>query len=120
MRGIVVPSCFTAIGVLCATATLSVEAGPVWDGESLPLTIEVTQDVPVSPRYCVNQPRATLCGAEFTINKGQRFHVVEMLQEGGCRIVFLGTSHELASCPWMPGFRDHQADIFKVVEFHNL
>jgi hypothetical protein len=87
------------------------------DGKSLPITIQVTQDVPVGQRYCVYQVRGTLCSSvEFTITKGQRFEVVELRQEGECRIEFTGTSYELASCPWMPGFTDGQTDKFEIVQ----
>jgi hypothetical protein len=61
-----------------------------------------------------------LCSAaEFVIAKGQRFQMTEMLHEGECWIEFEGSRHLLSSCPWMPGFRDSQADVFAIVEFSN-
>jgi hypothetical protein len=101
-------------------SSVSLAAGPVWDGKSLPITVQVTQDVPVGRRYCVDGRRGTLCsGVELRINKGQRFEMVEMLREGECRIDFMGSRYELASCPWMPGFRDSEADIFEIVLVRN-
>jgi len=112
--------CLTVGVVLLATVARSAVADPVWDGKSLPIGIEVTQDVPVGQRYCASFQRATLCSdGDFTIRKGQRFRMVEVLQEGGCRFEFLGSRHESPSCPWLPGFRDNQFDIFAIVEFQN-
>jgi hypothetical protein len=34
--------------------------------------------------------------------------------EGSCRIRFGDQECGLTSCPWMEGFRDHQADIFLI------
>ena len=112
--------CLMVGAVLLATVARSVEADPVWDGKSLPVGIEVTQDVPVSQRYCASFQRGTLCSdGDFTIRKGQRFRMLEVLQEGGCRFELMGLRHESPSCPWLPGFRDNQADIFVIVEFQN-
>jgi hypothetical protein len=95
-------------------------ADEVWDGKSLPITIEVRQDVPIGRQYCSRLQRATLCSAaEATIRNGQRFTMIEMLREGECRIELQGKPYHLGSCPWMPGFRDNQSDIFVVVEFRN-
>ncbi|MDO8270591.1 MAG: hypothetical protein Q7U82_01550 [Gammaproteobacteria bacterium] len=82
----------------------------------LPLTIEVTQDVQVKSSESRGQPRGTLYTAgNFRISKGQRFQMVAIGQEGGCRIIFQDAEHDLSSCPWLPGFRDHQQDIFVVI-----
>ena len=107
--------------VFLATAAQSARADPVWDGASLPITIEVKQDVPVGLRYCgIYFQRATLCSdGDFTIRKGQRFRMVEVLQEGGCRFEFVGSPHESPSCPWLPGSLDSQGDIYVIVEFQN-
>jgi len=108
------------LGVLSASAGAQFITTPVWDGKSLPITIEVKQDVPASRNHCTDSQRGTLCsGAEFTIRTGQRFQMIEMLHEGECRVEFEGSRYQLASCPWMPGFRDSQADVFEIVEFEN-
>jgi hypothetical protein len=54
-------------------------------------------------------------GQAFTVRKGQRFQMVKVNAEGGCRIEFEKTPYDVSSCPWLDGFRDHQDDVFKVV-----
>ncbi len=87
------------------------------NNEALPLTIELTQDVQVrSSSDGLGQQRGTLYAAtDFRISKGQRFQMIVIGQEGGCRIEFQDAEHELFSCPWLPGFRDHQPEIFVVL-----
>ena len=51
----------------------------------------------------------------FRILKGQRFQMVKIGQEGGCRIRFEKKEYALSSCPWLPGFRDEQTDIFQII-----
>jgi hypothetical protein len=98
---------------------------PVWDGQSLPITIETLHDVPVKsterrPDGSYGQERGTLySGTSFRIDKGQRFQMVAMLGEGSCRIGLQGALYELSSCPWMPGFTDQQTDVFRIVAFDN-
>ncbi len=100
-------------------------AGAVHAGErvagqtkwQLPVTIEVLQDVPVRADGGSRQVRGVLNVAvpePFTIGKGQRFQMIEILQEGGCRIEFEKRQSDVSSCPWLDGFRDHQADVFAV------
>ena len=97
------------------------ESTPVWDRQSVPITVEVTRDVPVknTERRAdgnYGQERGSLYSrTAFRIDKGQRFQMIEVLGEGGCRIEYQGAQHNLSSCPWLPGFRDHQADIFRIV-----
>jgi hypothetical protein len=87
----------------------------------LPVTIEVARDVDVKSserqsdgRY--GQIRGTLYSSEaFRIKKGQRFQMVKIYGEGECRIRFQEKEHDLSSCPWLDGFRDHQTDIFRVI-----
>ena len=101
-------------------------AAPVWDGTSLPITIEVLRDVAVKsserkPDGSYGQERGTLYSrSSFHIAKGQRFRMIAILGEGGCRIEFQGALHELSSCPWVPGFTDAQADVFRIVAFESL
>lgn len=96
---------------------------PVWDAESLPITIEVLRDVPVKTSArrtdgSYGHERGSLySGTAFRISKGQRFQRVEMSGEGGCRIEFQGSQYALSSCPWVPGFTDNQGDIFSIVAF---
>jgi hypothetical protein len=49
------------------------------------------------------------------MRKGQRFQVVKIYSEGGCRIRFKSTEYDLGSCPWLDGFRDHETEIFRVL-----
>ena len=82
----------------------------------LPLTIEVTQDVQVKSSESGGQQCGTLyAAADLRIGKGQRFQMITIGQEGGCRIMFQDAEHDLSSCPWLPGFRDHQQEIFLVL-----
>jgi hypothetical protein len=96
------------------------QSGPVWDGVSVPITIEVSQDTPVGPAYCAYMHPKTLCTrTEFTIERGQRFRMIEMLHEGECRIEFQGAEYQVSSCPWTPGFRSGLSDGFVIVQFQN-
>ena len=82
----------------------------------LPVTIEVARDVQVRRSESRGQQRGTLyAAADFRINMGQRFQMIAIGKEGGCRIVFQDAEHELSSCPWLPGFRDHQQETFLVL-----
>jgi hypothetical protein len=51
----------------------------------------------------------------FRLKKGQRFQMLKIGQEGGCRIRVEKKEYDVTSCPWLPGFRDHQSDIFQIV-----
>ena len=93
----------------------------------VPVTIEVAQDVEVKPYSELRQPdgsylrqtRGTLYIAPkfkgFRIEKGRTFQMVKMLGEGGCRIRVEKREYDLGSCPWLEGFTDRQADIFRIV-----
>jgi hypothetical protein len=87
----------------------------------LPVTVEIKQDVEVTHETVGGQVRGKLylgggtASKDFVMKKGQRFQMIALRQEGGCRIRFEGKEYELSSCPWLDGFRDHQADIFSVV-----
>jgi len=79
------------------------------------LTVEVQRDVEVRRSEGGAEKRGTLYSSKtFVIRKGERFEMVQHLGEGGCRVRFKGQLYDLNSCPWLPGFRDQQADIFKV------
>lgn len=83
----------------------------------LPVTIEALQDVPVRADGGSRQVRGVINAAvsePFTVKKGQRFQMVAILEEGGCRIEFETRQFDVSSCPWLDGFRDHQADVFAV------
>jgi hypothetical protein len=85
-----------------------------WDFRSVPITIEVTRDVPV--KRCGFERGALCAQAEFTIPRGDRFQMLEVGLEGGCTIEYRGARYEASSCPWVQGFADQQADIFVIVE----
>jgi hypothetical protein len=121
----VIRSAVIAALLVASLADAQTPSAPVWDGNSLPITVEVSQDVPVkiSERRVdgsYGQERGTLYSSvAFLIAKGERFQMVQMLSEGSCRIELNGAQHVLSSCPWVPGFTDNQADIFRIVAFRN-
>lgn len=107
----------TVAGWLMAALMLAVGAQSRWH---LPVTIEVTQDVDVRsserrPDGSFGQLRGSLYASKaFKIRKGQRFEMVKIYTEGECRIRFQKKEYDLSSCPWLDGFADHQADIFRM------
>ena len=78
--------------LLLAAAIGCVAQEFIWDGRSVPITIEVLTDVPVraSERRSdgsFGQERGTLYSNQsFQIAAGQRFRMIEMRTEGECRI----------------------------------
>ncbi len=87
--------------------------------QGLPITIEVKQDVEVTQAYS-QESRGKLHlddmeAQTFWLRKGQKFQMVEIGQEGSCRIKFEGKEYGLTSCPWLEGFSDHQTDVFSIV-----
>jgi hypothetical protein len=98
---------------------------PLQTGWRMPATIEVTQDVEVRhlsrSDLLSGEPRGVLLlgGGQaelkaFQIKKGQTFQMLAIFTEGECRIKFGNDECVITSCPWLDGFRDHQADIFRV------
>jgi hypothetical protein len=84
----------------------------------LPVTIEVIKDVPAHAEDRTGQHRGTLhiSSAEpFLVRKGQRIQMIKIYSEGECRIRFNKKEYDVSSCPWLDGFADHQADIFRVI-----
>jgi hypothetical protein len=99
--------------VLLAIMGLAAQArtNPNW---RLPATIEVLRDVKAG-RGPYERGKLDLDSDEFVIKKGERFQMVEIYAEGGCRIRFKQMEWDLGSCQWLEGFRDSEADFFKVV-----
>ena len=95
----------------------------------LSVTIEVTRDVDVKPSSVLQIPGGGLQGEQrgtlyiaigrdakaFRIMKEHTFQMIKVEPEGGCQIRFENKDYTLGSCPWLDGFTDHQADIFKVI-----
>jgi hypothetical protein len=84
----------------------------------LPVTIEAVQDVSARSVQGAAQARGVLYvgrGSSFTIKKGQRFLMVKIGAEGGCRIEYEKRPYDVSSCPWLDGFRDHQEGFFRVL-----
>jgi hypothetical protein len=54
-------------------------------------------------------------GQAFTVKKGQRFLMVKIYDEGGCRIEFEKRRYDVSSCPWLDGFTDHQRDVLVAI-----
>jgi hypothetical protein len=95
--------------------------GVAWDGKTVPITIEVSKGIhvyskeprPEEPKH----ERGSLYGnGDFHIAAGQRFKVIKLFREGTCRIEYAGHDYDLSLCPWMLGYADPRADIFKIVE----
>jgi hypothetical protein len=89
----------------------------------LPVTIEALQDVPAHVEEAGGERRGVLYigrGESFLVKKGQRFLMVKVGQEGGCRIEFEKRQYDVSSCPWLDGFRDHQEDIFGIISRRSI
>ena len=100
--------------VLWALINLAVRADTI--PRPQPVVVEVQRDVEVRRSEGGSERRGTLyTNAQFRIRKGERFLMLRTVQEGSCRIRFHQREYELSSCPWVDGFTDHQADIFKVI-----
>jgi hypothetical protein len=110
---------------LLSVAANTGESALTWDGCTVPIAVQVTQDVPMGRGNCGAYVRGTLCATNVTdrtitddviIKKGQQVRVLDYLGEGGCELEFAGARYSLGSCPWHPGFSDKQSDIFIVVK----
>jgi hypothetical protein len=106
-----------AAGVLCiALAALTTSGQTRW---RLLVTIEALQDVPAHAETGTGgQLRGVLYvghGQAFTVKKEQRFLMVKIYDEGGCRIELEKRRYDVSSCPWLDGFTDHQRDVIRVV-----
>ena len=102
---------------LALSLMLAAQTAPRRD---LPATIEALRDVTVGGGVHV---RGTLSvfgpdSDEFVIKKGERFQMVAIYREGQCRIRFKKIERDIASCHWLEGFGDAEADVFKVVSGH--
>jgi hypothetical protein len=106
---------------IASFALMLAAQNPYWH---LPATIEALKDVEAvnSERHSdgsVYQERGVLYADEaFRIRKGERFQMVKVYGEGGCRIRFKNKEHDVSSCPWLEGFSDPQADIYRVISGH--
>lgn len=79
------------------------------------MSVEVQRDVEVRRSDGGPEKRGTLYSSKtVVVRKGERLEMVQRLGEGGCRVLFKGQLYDLTSCPWLPGFQDHQGDIFKL------
>ncbi len=100
-------------GILIAIGLCSVF---VIFAETLPVTIEVTRDVKGLDGSHSWQKKGNLySNRAFQINKGERFQMIEAYSEGECKIRYKDDEYNLSSCPWMPGFTDHQKETFVVL-----
>jgi hypothetical protein len=94
---------------------------PSLDDSDLPVTINMLQDVQINAVEEISgsdgaEPGSRYAMVTLGIRKDQQFQMIDIHLEGGCRILFEDKQYDLASCPWLPGFRDHQDDIFKVMQ----
>ncbi len=84
-------------------------------GWGLPVTIEVLKDVKAVVGHPPGKRGILYSNAPFSISQGKCFDMIEVHQEGGCKVSVEEKVYDLSSCPWLTGFRDHQGDIFKVI-----
>jgi hypothetical protein len=103
-----------ALLAVAVSASFAQSERVAWDRKSVPITVEVTRDVPV--KNCGFEQGALCARAEFVIPRGGRFQMLAVGLEGGCTIEYRGVQHEVSSCPWVPGFTDPQANVFVIVE----
>ena len=93
----------------------------VIDGWNLPVTVVVLKDVQVATsEQMIEESLQPFSGSRSSslvlgIRKAAQFQMVEIHGEGGCLITFEDKDYRLASCPWLPGFRDHEEDTFMVL-----
>jgi hypothetical protein len=104
-----------------AIALLMILGLPGQVARRLPVTIEAKRDVEVTQFQEAHDSRGMLYlddfkAKAFRLKKGQRFQMLEVGKEGGCRIRFEDKEYGLISCPWLPGFLDHQTDVFSIVD----
>ena len=80
------------------------------------VTIELLRSVRVRRPVLGREQRATLYGDTImTLRAGERLQMLRRGLEGGCVLRVRGRDMSVSSCPWLPGFRDPQADVFRVV-----
>jgi hypothetical protein len=108
-----VRQCFALGVVLCVL---------LQSANQLPITIEVEQEVDVQHNADPSgkEQRGTLYlyeakSEDFQLKKSQQFQIVATGLAGSCRIRFHKKLFGISSCPWVDGFTDHQADIFRIV-----
>jgi hypothetical protein len=99
----------------CSIGFVSAAEFGVDYGWGLPVTIEVLQDVRAEVGHPPGKRGILYSNAAFSISRGERFEMIEVHQEGGCKISVKEKVYDLSSCPWLTGFPDHQGDIFKVI-----
>ena len=88
----------------------------LFTSETLPVIIEVMKDVSGLDGSHAWQKKGNLySNRAFRINKGERFQMIEVIGEGECKIRYRENEYHLSSCPWLPGFTDHQSETFLVV-----
>ena len=85
-----------------------------------PVTVEVLKDVEVTRPTREGEQKGKLylddaTTKPFRFRKGDRFVMIAIGQEGGCRVRFRGKEFGFSSCPWTEGFADHQSDVFRVI-----
>ncbi|MGD0101593.1 MAG: hypothetical protein ABSC60_14695 [Acidobacteriota bacterium] len=104
----------TMVFLIALSASMQVSGNP-------PVIIETKKDVEVTHHEGLGpelRGRLYLDNAKarpFLLKKGHKFQMIKIGQEGGCRIRVEQMEYDLTSCPWLPGFRDQQSDIFQIV-----
>jgi hypothetical protein len=82
----------------------------------VPLKIVARRNVEVRRDGVAPQERGVLYGdTSLLITRGDSFEMQRVGPEGGCQVMYKGRAMELSSCPWLPGFSDHQWDVFAIL-----
>lgn len=79
------------------------------------ITVRPLRDVPVMRGGAVQEQRGVLYGdTAMVLPRGTMLISTPDVGEGSCRVYAGALRIALSSCPWLPGFRDHQSEIFAV------
>lgn len=89
------------------------------DDLKAPYIVRLKKDIVV--RHCKSKlKKRVLCAGSsdfkaFSLRQGRTFKVIELGDEGECKIAINKKKYYLSSCPWMDGFADHERDVYKIL-----
>ena len=107
----------TILALLVSSGSVPTEMQVPPGDTTVPVTVELRRDVAVRRAGLGGQRRGILyADTAFTLKRGARIVMIAVGQEGGCRVRVAQHTIEVFSCPWLPGFADHQRDVFRVVK----
>ena len=98
-----------------SVVVIALRAWPVPTTTQAPVSIVLRRDVEVRAQAESGPQRRGVLYADVALHLriGERLVMIAIGEEGGCRV--RARELTLSSCPWLPGFRDHQSEIFQVV-----